>query len=153
MGKKKGEALEKELRLRREAKDLASETGMDPAQALSLTKQLQAARDKIEKLPTGSIKDRREARSKERDDERQRKRDEAVQEAARKREDRKRERERDKLDPNKEDQNDLQKEADRVRREAKEREDKARQDLNKNMQEQTKIQQSILDAFKNLAAA
>lgn len=153
LGKKKGEQLAKEIELRKQAADLAEQSGISEERALQDLRALNTAREKITNQPTGSIAERAAARAQKRDEERQRKRDEAVQEAARKREERAAERKRDKLDPSKDKPADLQKEAERIRKEAAEKERKAREDLTKNIEKQTKLQEEIREMLTHVAAA
>lgn len=150
---KKREQLIEQIKLRKEAADLAEQTGMSEEQAFQRVKLLADTRKKAENQPTGTIKERADARAEERAKERQRKRDEAVQEAQLQREEQKRERERKRrLDPEK-DPIDPKQEADRVRKEAEEKAKQADKDIKTNLEKQTKIQESIQKMLEKIGAA
>lgn len=145
-GKAKGDQLREEIQLRKEAAQLAKDTGLSETEATALLKERNEALKQLGKdQPTGTIRERREARSAERAAERERKRNERVQEAERKR----KEKGPDGKPVDDKPANDL----DALRRAAEEKARKAQEDLNKNIGEQTKIQKSIEEKLKNLATA
>ncbi len=145
-GGKKLEQVREEIALRREALQLAEDAGISELDARNILRERADLLKKLEKPEVlGTIKERREARSAEREAERERKRNERVAEAERKRKEKGPDGKPVDLKP----ANDL----DQIRKDAEEKRRKADEDVSKNIQKQTDLQERIEKAISKISAA
>lgn len=145
-GKKKGDQLRDELALKKQARDLARDSGLDEDTATALIKERGELEKNIAAIPTGSIRERRMARSEERDRLRDEMRNEKVAEAQRKREARGQ-------DGKPVDFMKGRQDLERIQRAAAEERAKAQDDLNKNVARQTELQEKIEKSISAITAA
>lgn len=157
-GEKYAEDLQREIDLRREAAKLAEDTGLDPGQAKAFLRQkldLEKQAAERARQATGTISERRQARSEERAAERQRARNERVAEARRKREEKNQRDNDSKLNPKRDDakEQQRQKELEDARRKANDDRNKANDNLGKNVAEQLDIQKKIQETIAKITSA
>lgn len=154
LDKKAADEVEREVRLRQEAVKLARDTGLEESKALQIIKEKDAIeRAAAKTTPAGSIRERREARSKERAEERQQARNDRVAAARRRQAARNKANNDSKLDPKTEDGVKAQQQIEEARAKERAERDKAGADLFKNSTEQLNTLKRIEAAAKRITAA